>query len=204
MVLIKANVSRLKPDELVWKANYVVSQMTGNTAFPQPTPKLTDVTAAKDQLAADLDTAVSGAHEAVGQKNISAKNLRTLLSGLAKYVNSASGTDLSVALTSGFEAAKGHEPIVHLDAPEGLVGKKGKYETSVELRWKKVEGARMYTVYMLVESEAGPTWKSMAVVTRTNHLVAGLVSNSTHSFRVTALGAAGESPASNEATSKAA
>ena len=204
MVLIKANVSRLKPDELVAKASYVVTQMTGNTAFPQPTPKLTEITAAKDQLVADLDAAVSGAHEAVGQKNISAKNLRTLLSGLAKYVNSASGTDLSVALTSGFEEAKGHEPIVLLKAPTDLVGKKGRYEQSVELRWKKVEGARMYTVYMLVESEAGPTWKSIAIVTRTSHQVTGLVTGSEHSFRVTALGAAGESPASEAATAKAA
>ncbi len=204
MVLIKANVSRLKPDELVAKASYVVTQMTGNAAFSQPTPKLTEITTAKDQLVADLDAAVSGAHEAVGQKNISAKNLRTLLSGLAKYVNSASGTDLSVALTSGFEEAKGHEPIVHLNAPADLVGKKGKYETSVDLRWKKVEGARMYTVYMLDASGPSPAWKSIAVVTRTSHQVAGLVSGSEHTFRVTALGAAGESPASNTATAKAA
>lgn len=204
MVLIKANVSRLKPDPLVAKASFVVSQMTGNAAFPQPTPKLTDITAAKDQLVADLDTAVSGAHEAVGQKNISAKNLRTLLSGLAKYVNSASGTDLSVALTSGFEAAKGHEPIVILNAPTDLVGKKGKYEMSVELRWKKVEGARMYTVYMLDTTGPIPVWKSIAIVTRTSHQVAGLATGSEHTFRVTALGAAGESPASEAATAKAA
>jgi hypothetical protein len=134
---------------------------------------------------------------------LATKELRRLLTSLARYVNSASGIDLNKALTSGFQEAKGHEPIVHLDAPTGLTASTGKQEGSVALRFKGVRGARMYQVYMST-ADAPDKWLAVVAITRTKHVVTGLESQKSVNFRVTSMGAAGESVPSDITKAKAA
>lgn len=201
MQLIKAGVSRMKGSEIVDKANYVVTKMTGNVNFTNPSPTLTAITAAATALTASSEAAKSGAHEAVQNAKLDLKNLRSLLGALAKYVNSASVGDLSKALTSGFEAAKGHEPIVHLDAPTALRTVHNFKKGEVSLRWKGVHGARLYQVY----TETAPgVWMPTSMSSKASITISGLTSYKEYSFLVTARGAAGESAASDILTAVAA
>lgn len=201
MQLIKAGVSRMKGGDIVEKANYVVTKMTGNVNFANPEPKLSEITAAAAALTASGEAAKSGAHEAIQNQRLDLKNLRTLLGALAKYVNSASVGDLSKALTSGFEAAKGHEPIVHLDAPSALRTMHNFKQGEVSLRWKPVHGARLYEVY--VENAPG-VWMSAGMSSKASITLSGLTSYKEYSYRVTARGAAGQSAASDIVTAVAA
>ena len=201
MQLIKANVGKLKAGELVDKATYVVTEMTGNLNFATPTPTLASITAAATTLTAASIAAQSGAHADIGAMNLALKQLRALLSALAKYVNSASLGDLGKALTSGFEAAKGHEPIVHLDAPTNLRSVRNFKKGEISLRWKPVHGARLYQVY--IETTPG-TWKAQSVSSKASITLAALDSYKEYTFQVTALGAAGESAASDIVTAVAA
>ena len=57
--LIKADVQRLTPDQLVGKAGHIVDSMTGNLGFPTPEPKLIDVTAAQNTLVQAIEDAKS-------------------------------------------------------------------------------------------------------------------------------------------------
>jgi Fibronectin type III domain len=205
MELIKANISRLKADDLLGKAKYVVGKMTGNASFPSPVPSLATISAAQVALETAIAAAQSGAHEAIANKNIRAGILRDMLGKLARYVNSVAGGDLSMALSSGFEEAKGHEPIVKLEASQELRGRMSDFKGQVVLRWKTVRGARMYQVYMSTgDPNDSKSWEVVGVSSRTTHSVSDLDSGKFYSFRVTALGAAGEGPASEIVTSKAA
>jgi len=205
MELIKANVTRLKADALVGKSAYVVGKMTGNAGFASPVPALASITTAQTALETAIKAAQSGAHEDIANRNVRAGVLRELLSKLARYVNSVAGGDLTLALSSGFEEAKGHEPIVKLEASKELRGRPSDYTGQVELRWKLVRGARMYQVYMTAGDPNDTTgWSVVGVISRTNHSVGDLESGKFYSFRVTALGAAGEGPFSEIVTSKAA
>lgn len=191
----------MKGSEIVEKANYVVAKMTGNVNFPNPEPKLADITAAAEALTASGEAAKSGAHEAIQNQRMDLQNLRKLLGALAKYVNSASVDDLSKALTSGYEAAKGHEPIVRLDPPTSLRTMHNFKKGEISLRWKPVHGARLYEVY--AESAPG-VWLSAGMSSKASITLKDLTSYQAYSYRVTARGAAGESAASDIVTGVAA
>ena len=120
-------------------------------------------------------------------------------------MNSVAGGDLSMALSSGFEEAKGHEPVVELEASQELRGRMSDYTGRVDLRWKTVRGARMYQVYMTAGDPNNAAGREVVgVSSRTTRSASDLDSGKFHSFRVTALGAAGEGPYSEIVTSRAA
>ena len=201
MQLIKSGTAKLKGDTLIKKAEFVMEKMTGNAAFPTPTPTLASITAAITKYADSSKQAVSGAHEAIKTAQLDAKALRALLSNLAKYVNSASNGDLNTALTSGFEAAKGHEPIVKLDAPENLRVMRNFKRHEISLRWKPVHGARLYRVFM---ADDKGEWNALDLSSKASFTVIDLESYKEYSFMVTAIGAAGESANSQIVTGIAA
>ena len=171
----------------------MVGKMTANANFPTPTPTLASITTASTALTVASKKAESGAHEDIKAAQAAMKSLRTLISALAKYVNSASGTDQTKALTSGFEAAKGHEPIVHLDAPQNLRVLHSFKKGTVALRWKPVHGARVYQVYT---QGADGKWTPMNMSSKASILLIALESFKEYTLQVTAIGAAGESAAS--------
>ncbi len=202
--LIKADVQRLTPDQLVGKAGYIVEQMTNNAAFPLPVPKLLDVTAAQQSLVLAIKAAESFSRASIAAKKVAAEVLRELLADLAAYVNATAGKDLNMALSSGFEQAKLPSPIEVL-APAGLNAFTSAVFGATDLHWSRVEGARMYKVYMTEgEVNDASVWKVVATITRTRHTVGGLKRSAYYSFMVTALGALNESTGSPTSTAKAA
>lgn len=201
MQLIKADVGKLKAGEIVDKAAYVLEKMTGNGDFPTPTPALSEISAMAAKLTASAKAAESGAHEAIRNQQLDLKAMRGLLSALAKYVNSASLGDLAKALSSGFEAAKGHEPIVHLEAPENLRTVRNFKKGEISLRWKPVHGARLYRVYT---PNAQGEWTSNEFSSKARITLSALESYKEYAFMVTAVGAAGESAFSGKITAVAA
>jgi len=205
MKLIKAGLSTLKPAQVVNKCQYVEEQMTGNVNFPTPSPTLVELTAARTNLVAALAAAESGAHAEIAKKNQSVKQLRDLLTKMARYVNSVAGGDVDKAVSSGFDLAKTPEPLDKLEAPVELSARMSDYAGRIDLRWDRVRGARMYQVYMCMGNVAeGGEWTVVGVCSRAKFEVTDLEANKFFSFRVTALGRIGEGPASEIVTAKAA
>lgn len=200
MQIVKAGLKSAKPDGLVGKSEHIEAQMTGNANFPTPSPKVTDLASARALLVSAIAEAQSGAHAAIATKNAAAKNLAQLLTKMARYVNSVAAGDVEKAVSSGFELAKRPEPIDHLDAPTKFEGRTAAIAGQVDLRWKGVDGARMYFVYML---ENG-VWKSIGMVSKARFTATGLTTDKQYSFRVAAVGRIGEGPVSQEVTAKAA
>lgn len=205
MKLIKAGLSRLKPPAVVAKSEYVETEMTGNANFPAPTPTVAQVTAARTALVAALAAAESGAHADIAVKNEAVRNLRDLLTKLARYVNSVAGGNVDKAVSSGFELAKRPEPIDKLEAPLELSARMSSYAGRIDLKWEHVRGARMYQVYICAGDPAVPkNWTVVGISSKAKHTVTDLEANKFFNFRVTALGRVGEGPASEVVTAKAA
>ena len=205
MKLIKAGLKRLTPPDVVAKSEYVEGRMTGNASFPTPSPKVADVTAARTVLVAALAAAESGAHADIAMKNEAVRNLRDLLTKLARYVNSVAGGDVDKAVSSGFELAKRPEPIEKLDAPLELNAHMSSYAGQIDLRWDSVRGARMYQVYICAGDPAiAANWSVVGISSKAKHTVTDLEANKFFNFRVAALGRVGEGPASEVVTAKAA
>ncbi|MBP6390168.1 MAG: fibronectin type III domain-containing protein [Flavobacteriales bacterium] len=202
MEIIKAGLKGLKAPDLVGKTAHVLESMTGNANFANPSPSLADVTAARAALVTAIAEAEGGAHAAIAVKNASAKALARLLTAMSRYVNSAAAGDVEKAVSSGFELAKTPDPVDRLDAPTRFEGRTAAIEGQVDLRWKGVNGGRMYFVYM--SRNNGGTWEQVGMVSRGRFTVTGLTSGTLYSFRVTAVGKVGEGPLSETIVAKAA
>lgn len=205
MKTIKADCSKLNAAALIAKSIYVEGMMTGNAHFATPNPAIADVTAARVALETAAANAKSRAMADIALRNAKAAVLRELLVNLARYVNNVCQGDVEKALTSGFELSKRPEPSTHLSAPADLDVRVSDFEGSVDLKWKLVEDARMYQVYINEGDPADPTkWTMVAVSSKTRARITDLVPGKFYSFRVTALGRIGEGPASDVVSGRAA
>jgi len=203
MRLIKANLHNLNAAQMADKGDYVVSKMQGNASFPAPAPTMPVVIAAIAKLRTTITSAQSGAHDAIIARNLATTALRLLLAALALYVNSTSGSDLNMALSSGFEQVQKPQPVT-LEAPVKVRAKVSAFQNCVDMGWKSVPGALMYQVYIAEGDPATATWAKAGTSSRAGLRVGGLVSGKLYSLRVAALGAAGEGPISEIVSSRAA
>ncbi|QQR87169.1 MAG: fibronectin type III domain-containing protein [Flavobacteriales bacterium] len=195
--LIKAGLRGVKTSELVDKSAYVEAKMTGNVNFVNAVPTIASITAARTALSAALEAAVSGAHEAIAVKNEADRTLRSLLTHLSRYVNGASNGDVDVAVSSGFELVKPKDPVDKLEAPVNVNAEAGAYVGSVDLRWKKVRGGRVYNVYMTAGDPNLETgWSIVDVVSASKCTIQDLEPGRNYAFRIAALGSPGEGPTS--------
>lgn len=205
MKLIKAGTTGLNAKELIAKSEYVEVEMTGNANFATPNPTIVSLTAAREALVTAVAKAESRATADIAVRNQLSMELRILLVNLARYVNNVAAGDVDKAVSSGFELAKKPEPSTHLDAPGKLEAFVSAFEGCVDLRWKGVEDARMYQVYVSVgDATDDAKWDMVVVSSRTAARVNDLVSGKLYSFRVTALGRIGEGPVSKTVSSRAA
>ena len=203
MRLIKANLHDLNATQLADKGEWVVGKMDGNLNFPTPVPALATVTTALTKLKDAIILAEGGAHESIDAKDLAAVEVRNLLTQLSQYVNLTAGTDLGMAITSGFEPVRKPEPVI-LGVPVNVMATVSEYAESVDLGWKRVPGASMYHVYMGEGDPATIKWSFVGASTRASRRIASLESGKLYSFRVAAVGAAGEGPASEIVSSRAA
>ncbi len=204
MRLVKADLHDLNAPEMVAKAEWVVSKMTGNTSFPTPAPTLAAVTAATDALGLAIAAAESGAHEAIDARDLALVELRNLLAALCLYVNYTCGTDLAKAITSGFEPVREPSPIT-LVAPAKMAAVTALgFSGCIDLKWQAVDGAHLYHIFVGEGDPATAKWTLAGASTRARLRAGDLEPGKLYSFYVVALGATGVGPASEIVSSRAA
>lgn len=205
MVLVKTDLQKKNPDELVQFSITVEVAMKSNTKFATPTPTIAEVTAARELLEESIPPAAGGDRTAIALRNTYFRNLGTLLVRLCGYVNVTSDGDLDVARTSAFPPAKQPAPI-GLVAPPVLVEVRATDKTGqVYLRIKSAHGSRMKQVFATSGDPNVETgWELIGVTTKSTFLATDLDPNKFYWFRVNAVCAAGESGYSDPAVCRAA
>ncbi|MBL8000434.1 MAG: fibronectin type III domain-containing protein [Flavobacteriales bacterium] len=205
MNLVKADLSKKNADELVQYSIVVETAMNGNASFPDPSPKLSDITTARQKLEAAIPPAVNGDRVLVAKRNTLARELRDLLVAECQYVNSASNGDRDVALSSGFPAAKEPSPIGLVPPPTKLVARPTDKQGQALITFKCAYGSRMKQIYCTSgDPNVEANWELIGVTTKSRFLATDLDPNKFYWFRVNAVCAAGVSGYSDPAVVRAA
>jgi hypothetical protein len=177
-------------ERLITTAGAIINGLTGNPSFPSPPVDMKTLQAAVDDLNAALAAQPQGGPSATAEKNNKKEALIALLRRLRHYVDENCGNDLSVLLSSGFQAAVTTRTRLPLANPSILNLGLGN-STELVLKVTPIAHAKCYEVRMAVVcagNTPGP-WQSAGLFTNSRSMtINGLTPGTTYMFQVRAVG----------------
>jgi hypothetical protein len=204
--MVSLGLARITAAALLVKARNMVTKLTGNLAYPTPTPALVDVTAACDSL----EVAISahqlnpGPGELI-DREVAFEKLKSLVTDLGGYVQSASNGNLELIKSAGCVVRRSPSPVGQMPKPRDLVAENSLLRGRIEVRWRGVRGRSMYELEIcLGDPNVEANWTVLALTSKNRYTADDLQSDGVYFFRVKALGPAGAGPLSDSAHAKAA
>ena len=202
---IRAGVKDLSSADLIAKTMNEEACMANNPHFPNPTPTLAELGAARSDLQMASAAALARGRAVVAIRWERHAELERLMVQLSKYVMATAPRDVEKQLSSGFTLRSAPLPIRHITAPHEVSTYRVDREGSVKLSWGKVHGARTYQVFVTSEDPTNEkAWQLAAHSTRIRVEIQGLEPGRMYHFRIRALLAAGEGPFSAVIATRAA
>lgn len=189
-VRVALNISKVKDEELDLKVQTIIQNMTGNANFPAPLPELDALTLALTAYQAALVARQSGSKEDTARKNEKRSVLEAALRELGNVVDNKSKSDLSVLLSSGFDARKQRTAVfaARLEKPSDIKIEFTQNTGSLKVSVAKIANARSYLFqYAPAPITAESQWISVPGVARTK-VLDGLEVGKLYSFRVGGIG----------------
>jgi len=204
--IVRLGITGITPTALVVKGRNHVTMLTGNAAFPTPTPTLVAITAACDALDAANQTYDFNRGKAEKEvRDVAFEVLKDLIRELGGYVQAHCNNQKELIISGGFDTRRLNTPLGPLAAPANVRALVTAFPGRLDLRWNGVHGRLMYIIEMTDIDPLLPTgWAPLTQTSKNRHTVLGLTSNTVYSFRLTTVGADGLSPVSDIATAKAA
>lgn len=196
---VRQGTKRLAPDLLVAKARNCVRLMSGNPAFPDPTPTLAEVAAGADRL----DTALQNYGYNNGkveraERDSAITALRRQLLLLGYYVDRCADGRAEVIHSAGFDVKGKRGPSRPMDAPPDVRAVRTAYEGQLIVRWGAVRNRKLYRVLMTDTDPNDPAgWRTLLLGSDVQCTVDGLRSGHPYAFRVVAMGTLGDGPLSD-------
>ncbi len=199
-VKVKTGLYRLKTSDLISKSLNIESKMTGNALYPNPTPALAAITAAREELEARTAASAMGDRQLCSFRRDQEAVLGDLLRRLAAYVKLTAHSDSDV-LSSGFEVYSEAVSLSRPSRPTKVEAKRSDHRGKVELSWKPVRGSQHYLVEMAINDPETDhaNWTLVSYSSRSKLEIDSLTPGCTYWFRVLALGAKGSSGYSDPA-----
>ena len=203
---VKLGLYAMNAEELVSYSNNVVTQMTGNPNFPSPDPDLAYISAVADVLQITCMEALNGGKLQTVRKQIAFEELKKAMRLLGTYIELISKGDAGKIMSAGVQVHKKKEKVGILTSPLGLSTRVSDYSGTIELRWKRVEKNKGYTVYMCSGDPSLPdaVWTPIAMTTKSKCSITDLEPGTFYWFKVATLSAAGTSGFSDPARGLAA
>jgi hypothetical protein len=202
MARIRLNLKRLSVTDKIAKGRQIVTAMTNNTSFPNPSPALPEVTAALDALS-EAFALVQSAKSEVQTRVVTQDNAETklddALTKLANYVESVAGRDDTLITSVGMETKATPSAPTLPNVPQALRASAGKHEGEINLSWRAVANARSYTIEA-TQDPAAASWTHAGIATSASRVISNLTSGKRYWFRVAAVGSVGQSGWSEHAT----
>jgi hypothetical protein len=203
MARVRLNLRSLSVPAKIAKGRHIVTSMTDNKNFPNPTPPLTEVTAALDALEeAFAQIQASRARVTaltVTQDNAEAK-LDQTLTQVAAYVESVAGRDDTLITSVGMELKSSPSTTTLPSVPQALTAAAGDHDGELLLSWKSVPNAKSYVIESSTDPATVTSWEHVGIATSATKIVTGLKSGTRFWFRIAAVGAGGQSGWSEHAT----
>lgn len=195
MSLIKLGLDGMSVPDKIQFGRQIVQAMTGNPNFPTPTPALPAVTGGSDALETaynDAQIARSVAKSKTSIQDDQASSLDWIITQLANYVEGASDGDKAKIESAGFKIRNPPVPIGELPAPVDLQVTPSEFSGSADVKWKSVYGAKSYIVERAMDN-VDLDWKMIGTSTKKETSLNSMMSGKKYWFRVSAVGAAGQS-----------
>ena len=203
MARIRLNLKNLSITDKIAKARQIVTAMSNNASFPNPSPPLSEITAIADEVTQAFSMVQAAKSEVttrvVTQDNAVAK-LDQALTKLAGYVESIAGKDDGLITSAGMETKASPSTPSVPGVPQALSANAGEHEGEINLFWKAVPNARSYAVEASNDPAAPASWTHVGIATSASKLIANLTSGKRYWFRVAAVSAGGQSGWSEHAT----
>ena len=144
LLTIANGFTRQSDAGLELRATGIHTALTGNLAFPDPSPTLDDLESAIQSFSTALINCRDGDRLKVAIKNQKREELITMLQLLGDYVLFKSAGDSVKALSSGFSIGKQPEPAPPIDKPKNLRVEQGKNSGELVNKVNRVKGAIAY------------------------------------------------------------
>jgi hypothetical protein len=164
--------------------------LTDNPAFPSPPVDLLTVQAAVDDLKAAMAAQINGGPAATAEKRNKQAALIAILHNLRHYVDYHCGNDLSVLLSSGFQAAVTTRVRSPLANPS-IVSISFGNSTELVLKVTAIAHAKCYEVQSSasVADNTRGSWQPAGLFTNSRSMrIKGLIPGTTYTFQVRAIG----------------
>ena len=200
---IRLNLGRLAIIDKLAKGRHIVSKLTNNASFPQPHPPLTEVTASLDEVEAafgQLQSAKSEVTTRARTLDTAERKLDEILTRLGSYVESVAGKDDTLITSAGMEVKGSRSTATMPVAPQGVAAAAGEHDGEIILSWKPVSNAYSYTIESSLDPATVTSWTQIGIATSASKVISNLTSGKRYWFRVKAVGAAGESGWSEQAS----
>lgn len=163
----------------------VIDNMTGNTSFPTPPVSMASLGTGRTNFQDAMAAQAQGGTAATAAKNAARETLIGLLRQLANYVQGLASDDLTVLLSSGFDAANTNRTPTPLTTPS-IVKILNEASTQLVLRVTPIPNSKTYEIrYYTTPGQ----WQSGGFSTQARRIVvAGLTPGTTYAFAVRGIG----------------
>lgn len=152
------NYARLSEQNLAFRAQMVIVNLTGNPSFPVTVPSLADFTVVKNTYTQALEDCADGDKTAIALKNQAKNVLLTWMDNLANNVQSLAQNDRAKMVSSGFEMASDGESSPPLSSPENFTVTEGLNKGELRL---SIKGDSNAIAYVFEYTEEPPTENSI-------------------------------------------
>ena len=188
---VALSFARKVDTDLIAFVRNVITMMTNNTQYPEPTPALAVLTTSVNAFEKAVHDALDGGKIAIATRNAARVELLAQMRQLAAYVQANCNADLLALIGSGFDAVRAPSKVGTLPAPANprlsLTDKSGE----LMFRFDRVNNAVNYSV-QTAPAATGP-WTDEDLSTSTRVLIGGLTPGEILWARACANGSAGAS-----------
>jgi hypothetical protein len=197
--MVKLGFREKTVTEFIAYARNIITKMTGNTDFPTPEPSLADYATVIDELDEANQKSLNGGAEEILIREQKFAEAKVLTTQLAAYVELKAKGDILKIASAGFDHRKQPQPLPPLEQVKGLTAVPNVIHGMVDLRWKKVKGARIYAVFM-TNDIASNNFALIGKSSKTKFAVTGLDSGKQYWFKAIAVGTGNDGAESDPAT----
>jgi hypothetical protein len=196
MAKVKLELSKKNTSEKTVLGNKVVTNMTGNTNFPNPNPTLdvlktsiTNMTVASDEVEAARKTVQMKLSVLYQQEGI----FDGVITQLGTYVDNVSNGDEAIILSAGMDVQKEKSAVTLPDKITSVNATSGDNAGEIDLSWDKSSNAKSYVVEIAVNGNT-LEWKHALITTRSRAELSALITGTAYQIRIAAIGSAGQGP----------
>ncbi len=195
MQKVKADLASKSPLGIVARSLAVESNLSDNILLPDPIIALDDLRELRFALEAAIsESERTDSDDAARNVLTQASLLRDCLELLADQVNEVALGDINILGHSGFPIDKAPVNAKQLMPPNEIETRVSSARGTIELVWKPISGAYSYQIFVTDKDPNDESaWYPIGVTSKTEHLVNELESARFYWFRLTAIGAEGES-----------